>query len=374
MKKSLPISLFFLSLVFLLAMCKKTQEPYQFDSNRLNLPAQPYLYDKPQVNDASLSNQIHSTLASAGVTNHGATLGRVLFYDPILSRTNTVSCASCHHQDKGFSDGQELSKGFDGAFTSRNAPGIGNLHAADAFFWDGREQSLEAMATKPIGNHVEMGLPETDVLIQKLESTSYYTNLFKNAFGTEKITEDRIGSAISQFLKSIVVVNAPTDAIEAFSWNTTNIDVFTDPNVQKGADLFFNNGCATCHTASFANSQTFIGFNSRFANIGLDVTSTDSGRLSGGVATFEWKVPDLHNVALTAPYMHDGRFKTLREVVDHYSDNVQANANLSWELGGPTGARKLNLTNEEKNALVAFLEAFTDPLVAHSEKYSNPFK
>jgi cytochrome c peroxidase len=367
---------FFASMLILAMSCTKETPPYKYQS-KLNLPASADNYTRPELGSTSRNQAVQQRLAEKGVTDQGATLGRVLFYDPILSRTNTVSCASCHHQSAGFADVNQFSKGFDGELTSRNASSIANLYNYEAFFWDGRETDLNRMAVAPISNHIEMGLDQPDVLVRKLRAAEYYEPLFTKAFGTSGITEAKIGHALAQFLHSIITEKAPTDQLNGGGWSQpSNVaTVFPDSKVQLGAELFFENDCGSCHVRSFRND--FMNNEmSIFANIGLDIISADPGLLLNGQATHLFKVPDLHNVALTAPYMHDGRFKTLREVVDHYSDNIQASPQLSWELNNPVNGspKRLNLSDTQKEALVAFLEQFTDSSLANDPKFSNPFE
>jgi cytochrome c peroxidase len=353
------ISLFLLSL----SACLKEDTGHQYEAANPSLPAIAYNYS--EVSDP----RIKSLLQNREVTNHGATLGRVLFYDPALSRTNTISCGSCHFQSKGFADGVFTSTGFDGQQTTRNSIGFSNLAAQTHFFWDGRENDLKSMATKPIENHIEMGLMEMPILVSKLEKRGFYDELFLNAFGSKQITTDRIADAISQFLNSVSTASAPIDTlpIDGNSWwdNTNIINRISDPQVKRGAEVFFVKGnCVNCHISTFTSSAQVF---SRFGNIGLDSIDTDPA--------LRFKTPSLRNISLTGPYMHDGRFTTLREVIDHYSEGIKSNPNLSWELGGPQNAVKFNFTEQEKVDLQVFLEKmFLDTELTTSPKFSDPFK
>lgn len=313
------------------------------------------------------------------ITNAGATLGRVLFYDKNLSYNNKVACASCHLQASGFSDNVKLSIGFEGGNTGRNSMGLINAryYPNGKFFWDERAATAEIQALMPIQDHVEMGM-HLDTLINKLNRISYYPALFQNAFGDKTITSDRVSKAIAQFVRSIVSFNSRyDDGRAAFPANTAQAQLpdfsnFTNQE-NRGKTLFFGvAGCAPCH-----GTETFTA---RLAeNNGLDLTTVDSGvgRITRNPADVsKFKVPSLRNIELTGPYMRDGRFATLEEVVEHYNSGVQAHPTLSPPLrvGGPNGQpRRLNLTAQDKAALVAFLKTLTDNTIAAEEKYSNPF-
>ena len=146
----------------------------------------------------------HMTGQDIGITNAGATLGRVLFYDKILSIDNTVSCGSCHHQAIGFADDARVSDGIDGQVTDRNAPPISNLYDDNLLFWDGRSTSLNDLALRPVRNHKEMGMEDMDFLVAKIKAAPYYDKLFTDAFGNNNVTPDRIAEALSQFIKSMI--------------------------------------------------------------------------------------------------------------------------------------------------------------------------
>jgi len=313
------------------------------------------------------------------VTNSGATLGRVLFYDAKLSGNNTVACASCHLQDAGFSDPDRFSVGFEGGLTGRNSMGIANAryYRNGRFFWDERANTLEDQVLLPIQDHVEMGMT-LDVLVPKLQNEAYYNVLFTQAFGNETVTEDRISDALAQFVRSIVSFDSKYDQglaqLNNPPNNNTNIPGFTNQENQ-GRRLFNQLNCDNCH-----RTDLFVGDEAR--NNGLDAIITDNGlgNVTGNANdNGKFKVPSLRNIGLTAPYMHDGRFATLEQVVEHYNSGVQASATLDNRLrgggqGGQGQPRRLNLSNADKAALVAFMETFTDPNLATEEKYSNPFR
>lgn len=353
--------------------CRKDDRkdlPYQYQSAALDLPDQPYNYSKADLPDHFFDTE---DLISQKVTDDGATLGRVLFYDPKLSLTNQTACASCHLQEKAFADPVALSKGFDGGLTKRNASAIINPVNTRSFFWDARESNLKDMVLRPIENHVEMGMDNFDALVKKLNSVDYYPPLFKKAFGDESITKERIAESLSQFLNSMVTSDSKFDQSRPNGWGSDDPSVFNDQE-QRGMGLFFGQArCAMCHNLTSVPNG-FFG-QEEFANIGLDMNPVDKGmgeKVPGQEGVF--KIPSLRNVALTAPYMHDGRFTTLEEVVNHYNENIQPVPNLSWALqDGQGGGIKLQLTATQQQDLIAFLHTLTDDQFVHDEKFSNPF-
>ncbi|QDS97716.1 cytochrome c peroxidase [Adhaeretor mobilis] len=294
------------------------------------------------------------------ITNAGAALGRALFYDERLSHSGGVSCASCHQQANGFSDPDQFSEGVDG-LTGRHSMGLSNsaIYASGSFFWDERATTLEDQVLQPIENSVEMG-GDLDVLRGELAVTEFYPVLFQEAFGDSQITDDRISKALAQFVRSMASYQSKFD--EAFTpANPINPDfdsVFTEQE-QLGATIFHARGsCSTCHTT---NAQ--VGNNVH--NIGLDANnSSDEGAGNGA-----FKTNSLRNVAVRDGYMHDGRFSTLEEVVEHYSSGIQNNPNLDRAL--PVGG--FGFTAAEEAALVAFLETLTDDTFLNSELFSDPF-
>ncbi len=307
-----------------------------------------------------------NTPASNAATDAGATLGRVLFYDKRLSANNTVSCASCHQPARGFTDGLRFSVGFEGGLTGRNAMGLtsARYYQPGKFFWDERAATLEDQVLQPIQNTVEMGMT-LSALTAKLGTEQYYRQLFTSAFGSATITSERIAKALAQFIRSIVSKSTKYDTGVA-----TNFANFTAEENQ-GRQLFGASGCVACH-----GSDNFVP--PVALNNGLEFPLVDTG-LGGvtGLATDQgkFKVPSLRNIGLTAPYMHDGRFATLREVVDFYNAGVVTNPNLPPQLRAPGGApRRLNLTDAQKNALVAFLNTLTDTTVTTDPRFADPFR
>jgi len=377
-----------LSALFIFIACKKdnsdTNEPIPVDpvAEALNLPATPFNYanivQPGYLTGPNIIGQIN-TPANNPITDNGATLGRVLFYDKNLSLNNTISCASCHKQTNAFSDPVTKSAGFNGGLTGRNSMSLINAkyYPNGTFFWDQRAATLEEQVLIPVQDMVEMGMTLSQ-LETKLRSLAYYPPLFTKAFGDNTISSSRIASALSQFVRSIVSFQSKYDAGRA----TYPAAPAPPPNAvfpnftaqeNRGKELFLlpQNACAACH-----GSETFTAPQEK--NNGLDMATIDRG--FGAVANntaldATFKVTSLRNVELTAPYMHDGRFTTLEQVVEHYSSGVRNHPNLSPQLRLPNGQpRLLNLTAQDKTALVAFLKTLTDTNVTTDVKYSNPFK
>ena len=344
-----------------------------------NLPATPFNYANlalpAYLTTPPVNGQIN-TPANNAISNHGATLGRVLFYDVKLSANNSKSCASCHKQANAFSDPVAFSTGFQGGLTARNSMSLLNAryYPNGRFFWDERAVSAEAQASRPIVHPVEMGMT-MPALVTKLQGISYYPQLFQNAFGTSTIDSARVVKALAQFVRSIVSYRTKYDTgRSAFPANQNPANVnFANFTAQEnqGKQIFFGVGhCAACH-----GTETFTSPGAK--NNGLDLVYTDNGvgAITGNPAqNGQFKSPSLRGIQSSGPYMHDGRFTTLAQVVDHYNNGVKAHPNLSPELRNPNGTpRQLNLTAAQKASLVAFLNTLTDTGIAGDVKYSNPF-
>lgn len=326
-------------------------------------------------------NGTDNTPITNPITNNGATLGRVLFYDKNLSINRSISCASCHNQKLGFSDSAVLSKGFAGGLTRRHSMTLINAryYQRGRFFWDERASTLEEQVLMPFQDATEMGLTLTS-LVQRVREQVYYKTLFNNAFGDTTLNSDRISRALSQFVRSIVSYNSKYDVGRAAAPNPgANFNNFTaEENI--GKNLFFapivNGGgaCFGCHT-----TEAFVSANPGPTNNGLDAIST-TDRGAGEVfpnPTFigRFKTSTLRNIELTAPYMHDGRFATLEQVVEHYNSGVKSHPTLAPALTDPNGNPiRLNFNATQKAALVAFLKTLTDNSVSTNEKWSTPFK
>lgn len=373
MKRFLLLSVFAIIGTLLIQSCQEPDELISSPSSELQLPATEYNYavDVPAHVAPNLggfngsnnsSSEFDNTPTDNEITNAGATLGRVLFYDTKLSKNNAIACASCHHQQLAFSDKEAFSTGFEGIKTGRNSMPIANLRFHKTFFWDTNNITLEEQVLEPLKNHIEMGMEDMDFLVQKVSKAEYYPELFQNAFGSEEVNSDRISKALAQFLRSMVSFDSKFDQGVA-----SNFSNFTE--IEKmGHDLFMDHertACGDCH----APASNFGATWRTHANIGLDMVYDDNGAGNGS-----FKVPSLRNVALTAPYMHDGRYNTLEEVIDHYSDNIQNHPNLDWSLRDGNGAKRMNLSPLEKKAMIAFLETLTDESYTEDVRFSTPFK
>ncbi|MDB4916272.1 MAG: hypothetical protein JWM95_3916 [Gemmatimonadetes bacterium] len=304
-----------------------------------------------------------NTPATNRITDAGATLGRVLFHDPRLSANDKLACSSCHIQAFGFGDTAKLSRGVNGGLTARHTSGIANarFYARGRFFWDERATTLEDQVLQPIQNPVEMGMT-LDTLMRKLAATTYYRPLFQAAFGTADLTSDRVSKALAQYVRSIVSTGSKFD--RAFTGNgPANFAGTFTAQEQQGESVFRSAGCARCHAT---NAQVSDDVH----NTGLDATITDVGAGNG-----RFKAPSLRNVALRGTFMHDGRFISLAQVVEFYDTGVQANPGLDNRLRGNGGTPlRLNLSANDKAALVAFLNTLTDVPLTTAAKYSNPFR
>ena len=291
------------------------------------------------------------------LTEEGFVLGRKLFYDTKLSRDNSISCASCHQQFAAFSHlDHRLSHGIDGLFGTRNAPGLYNLNWQNSFMWDGGVNHIEVQPTAPLTNPVEMD--ETiDNVVLKLQNDPDYREMFKSAFGTTTVTSQLMLKAMAQFMGMLVSYNSRYDQY------TRGKATLTTPET-NGLALFQSN-CASCHTPPlFSNYQ--------FANNGLDTAFADGGRgiITGAPSDMgTFRVPSLRNVALSPPYMHDGRFETLQEVLNHYVSGVKNSATLHPSLAGG-----IALTAQEQNDIIAFLKTLSDYTFINDKRFNDPFQ
>jgi cytochrome c peroxidase len=328
-----------------------------------------------------------------------ATLGRVLFYDKQLSVNNAVSCGSCHKQEFAFADNVRFNHGFNGLELKRNSPSIQGIRAfaENGFnrsikgipnaanqipvllFWDGRQTNAANMVLNPVVNHNEMNMPDLESLVQKLRGISYYPPLFKKAFGTDLITKDNIAFALEGFICCLNTENPnfsrPFEPVLQQPAGTA-----TFATLEEAGEFLFHNkyNCAQCHDPSHRGGYGGGDEPSQMFDIGLDQTPIDAGR--GGVTNIKgdnglFKVPTLKNISVTGPYMHDGRFANLGQVLDHYSHGIQQSAGLSRLLKNSDGtAKQMNILPSEKQAIIAFLNTLRDDDFITSVLYSDPFK
>jgi len=307
------------------------------------------------------------------MSQEGVELGRKLFYEEKLSKGNKISCASCHQQQLAFTDGKAFSEGVDGSLTKRSSMSLANLLWVRNFFWDGRASALEDQAIFPLTDPHEMG-QELDISVQKLEKDPGYGVHFEKAFGTPEISGDRIVRALSQFERALISSNSPYDHFLKGEYALTDLEslglelFMTVPAPLKGIR---GANCGHCH-------GTPKMYKELYHNNGLDSRIYDIGRMAftgSEVDRGRFRVPTLRNIALTAPYMHDGRFASLQEVLDHYSDHVQLSPGLSpfiSEVSNEENGKQLSLSSKEKSAIIAFLHTLTDSSFILNPKFSDP--
>jgi cytochrome c peroxidase len=405
MRETLKLQIsFVISLMVLVGACTEIDVGEVDPFAELNLPEEAFNYANIPLPSHYTSNgftqqfqfqhaatDFDNTPTNNPTTDEGSTLGRVLFYDKKLSGNGTVACASCHKAEHGFSDPDVFSVGFEGGLTGRHSMGLVNarFYFSGKFFWDERAATLEDQVLMPFQDPVEMGLTLQE-LEQIVSEQSYYPPLFEAAFGDNTISNERISRALAQFIRSMVSTTSKYDM--ARSEVQSPIVDFPSFTAQEnmGKDLFYlpitlTNGdrvnCAGCHV-----SEAFVGpipngpmGTTTSTNNGLDATSSDD------LGIFEttnnpndigkFKAPSLRNIGIRPPYMHDGRFATLEEVIEHYNSGIQNHVTLSAPLRGSDGNPiQLNLTQAQKDALVAFLNTLTDYEMLSDEKYSDPFK
>ncbi len=284
-------------------------------------------------------------------------LGRALFYDPILSRDHTISCASCHSQYNAFTHvDHALSHGIEDRIGTRNSPTLMNLAWQQRFMRDGAINHLDMQALAPISDSVEMD--ETiENIVFKLQSSPIYPSLFYEAFSDSTVTGEHTLKAISQFLLTLVSSNAKYDSV------MRNEAIFTAQEL-NGYVLFKDN-CSTCHKEPLFTNDEFVNNGLR-----VDKTLNDLGRLHvtmNPVDSFKFKVPSLRNIEFSYPYMHDGRFKKLSEVIHHYTKEVVPSSTLAPEL-----ETLIQLNAREKVDLTAFLLTLTDQKFLFNPEYSFP--
>jgi cytochrome c peroxidase len=301
------------------------------------------------------------------LTEQGVALGKKLFFDPILSSDRTQSCASCHHQPDGFTDRKNaLSRGVLGQLGTRNSMPLFNLLLHNnGFFWDGRSVKLREQALIPIQDHLEMNenLPN---VVSKLNDVRTYRLMFDAAFGDKEITPERIGLALEQYMYSLVSGDSKFDRVQR------GLDTFSIS--EKKGQILFNtefNPASGIKGADCFHCHGDINFtNNEYLNNGLDSVFTDKGRaMVTGRASDEgkFKVPSLRNVEVTGPYMHDGRFKTLEEVVEHYNSGIRFSSTLDPNMH--TIRQGLQLTASEKRDLINFMKTLTDQTYLNNPKY-----
>lgn len=291
------------------------------------------------------------------LTKDGIQLGRVLFYDPILSRNNSISCASCHSQYAAFAHiDHALSHGIDDSIGLRNAPALMNLAWQKTFMRDGAINHLDMQALAPITHPKEMG--ENFIhAISKLRQSNVYPSLFYKAFNDSIITGERTLKAISQFMLTLVSANSKYDSV-------LRKQAYFSAQEKKGYKLF-KQYCACCHAEPLFTNDEFMN-----NGLALDTTLNDFGRqlvTQQSSDYLKFKVPTLRNIELTMPYMHDGRYKSLSHVLNHYTNGVQHSKTLATQLHRP-----IVLTSNEKVDIIAFLLTLTDKHFLFNRDFAYP--
>ncbi|MGB0930399.1 MAG: cytochrome-c peroxidase [Chitinophagales bacterium] len=311
------------------------------------------------------------------LTKEGVHLGRMLFYDPILSGDSTQACASCHNQEFGFTDNEKtFSEGIDGIEGNRNSMAIINLVWKDRFFWAGRSGSLEEQALEPVPNPIEMHLEWGEAIVRLMRNVDYRVAFYK-AFGIKTIQKEDVANALAQFERTLISIDAPYDQY----YLGLNDDLSED--AIEGRAIFFSEvgDCFHCH----GNDVNNLFAVNLFANDGLDSAEDYLGLADKGLGSITgneidngmFRVPTLRNIELTAPYMHDGRFQTLEEVVEHYDSGMKYSPNLdpNFAVRFKNGVYQgLGLTEKEKRQLVTFLESLTDTAFINNPDFSSPFE
>jgi len=356
-----PISLchFILLLSFLISCGKKEENPD---------------YGNPKPFQSQLPEYLQTYFqqpADNPTTEEGILLGKSLFFEKALSSDYSTSCASCHRPEFAFGDNQVFSKGIGRQLGKRNTPSLLNAGLLRRMFWDGRDSTLETQSLHPITDPKEMGLTLPDA-IKRLQGIPQYADLFGRAFGDKTITSDRLAKALAQFERSLISGNSKYDLFLQGKYNPNPEELlgmqlfFTHPDPFAPGGGIRGGNCGDCHLP-----QTLLGDLNRFDgfhNTGLLRSESQEKGLqnfTGKSSDFgRFKTPGLRNVAFTAPYMHDGRFQTLEQVLDHYnSDTLFQKTNLDVLLSKGTNEKfgtSLALTNTEKTAIIRFLHMLTD--------------
>jgi cytochrome c peroxidase len=307
------------------------------------------------------------------LTVEGAALGRFLFYDPVLSSDSSISCGSCHNQKAAFSDAPKaFSKGINSHTTRRNAMPLFNLAWRSEFFYDGRANTLEEQVSHPLLASDEMNSNWIEIT-RKLNRSNFYAKKFSSLYRSKEIDSIQIKNVLAQFLRTLVSHESKFDKLllGKSKLSDDEFNGFRIMNDQTRGD------CLHCHPTDGNRMFTTMAY----SNNGLDEVNdpgnyTDKGR--GAVTGLKndngkFMIPSLRNIALTAPYMHDGRFKTLEEVVDFYSSGVHMSANIDSKMG-MAYQKGVKLSEKEKKDVLAFLRTLTDSAFINKKEFSDPFK
>ena len=391
--KKIGTTLALFSMLLLFVACNnKADFEYHYYSPEEFATLSQYL-DLPDLpDDYSVNFPVH--LRSAGlfprpVERDKAVLGRVLFYDKKLSKDGTIACASCHKQELGFGDDVAFSRGVYDRSTARNSISLSSVSNFSAyygtdlngsgairFFWDNRAATAAEQSQGSLTNEREMDM-HMDEVVAAVQSQPYYSPLFTKAFGDDYVTADRVKESISNFVNAMGSYQSRFDEAASkvsgydYPVSYSNFNGFSAQE-NRGLQLYQTN-CASCHSPIMGRPMLFNASN------GLNAVTDPNDRGVGAITGYAqdegtFKVPTLRNIALTAPYMHDGRFKTLEEVVEFYNSGIQAHPNLNENLMVNGSPKRLNLTSDDKQALIAFLNTLTDDVARTDKRFSNPFK
>jgi cytochrome c peroxidase len=355
MKKKL-FSIIIIAFIGIVTLCFKinnTPKPYTF----------PKLYYFPKM----------PLKPGNSITEEGVELGRHLFYDPILSRDSTISCGSCHRQEVAFSDSPKRhSVGIDGQLSKRNAMPLFNLAWYPSMFWDGRSANIELQALHPVRANDEMDL-EWLVAVERVQSSDFYVSFFEKAFPNQAIDSLLIIDAIGQFERTLISYQSKYDSVilGTAAFTKDEFEGFLLVNEQDKGN------CLHCHTTD----ADALGTTRKFSNNGLDFANSVEDFKDFGKGGFTsktedmglFKIPSLRNVGLTPPYMHDGRFETLEEVVHFYNSQVQLSPTLDTKMTVQQ-QKAIQLTAKEEKQIVAFLHTLSDNVFIKKEVFSNPYK
>ncbi|CAN5612883.1 cytochrome c peroxidase [soil metagenome] len=282
-------------------------------------------------------------------------LGRKLFYDPIISIDSSIACVSCHHQHLAFSDSTAFSTGVNNKLGLRNSPALINLAWQPHFMWDGGINHIEVMPLAPITDSLEMAIPFKD-LLNRLNQNEYYKKEFQLAWGTDSISDQTLLWSLTQFIAALISSDSPFDQYKKGNSSALQTDQI------QGMKLFENH-CSSCHQMPLFTTY-------RFANNGTYQEGKDPGReiISQKLEDRgKFKIPSLRNIAFTAPYMHDGRYKTLEDVLIHYTSTIAYDLSVDKELKGA-----VPLTNSEQKKIISFLHSLSDQKFIHNTYFSNP--
>lgn len=396
MKKLASVFTLFMLLLLVVACNKKPDFNYFYYSPEETAVLSQYLNLPELPDDYTVSFPTH--LSNVGlfprpVERDKAVLGRVIFYDKKLSKDGTVSCAGCHKQELAFSDDKAFSEGVYDRSTARNSIALGSVANFSAyygvdingfnairFFWDNRAETAADQSRGSMTNEKEMDMQMHEIAAV-VAAQPYYEPLFNKAFGDKNVTQERVLEAVANFVNALGSYQSKFDAeanrhsptfVGGFGNTTFNGTFLGFSNAENNGKSLYNANCSSCHSGNMGRPVL------QLANNGLEANPSDLG--VGGISGIEtekgsFKVPTLRNIALTAPYMHDGRFQTLDEVLDFYSTGIQNHPSLHPDLIGSNGQpKRMNFSADQKADLVAFLNTLSDDHLLEDKRFSDPFK